>query len=106
MFSPVDFHVRMAELLIFLMITNAITGVVILPSFVSAFRPEFFIHRYVEENEAKERQGTAAPRIWLSDFYGAEGFAMSSSAPFFCSPQSPSATSRNVGCASPQMGRS
>jgi uncharacterized protein len=52
MFSPVDFHVRMAELLIFLMITNAITGVVILPSFVSAFRPKF-INRYVEENEAK-----------------------------------------------------
>ncbi|HEY1851291.1 MAG TPA: MMPL family transporter [Candidatus Binataceae bacterium] len=59
MFSPVDFHVRMAELLIFLMITNAITGVVILPSFVSAFRPNF-INRYVEVNEAKERQGTAA----------------------------------------------
>ena len=52
MFSPVDFHVRMAELLIFLMITNAITGVIILPSFVSAFRPSF-INRYVQENEAK-----------------------------------------------------
>jgi uncharacterized protein len=45
--SPVDFHVRMAQLLIFLMITNAITGVVILPSFVSAFRPRF-ITRYIE----------------------------------------------------------
>jgi predicted RND superfamily exporter protein len=50
-FSPVDFHVRMAELLIFLMCTNAITGVIILPSFVSAFRP-WFINRYVEANEA------------------------------------------------------
>jgi predicted RND superfamily exporter protein len=60
MFSPVDFHVRMAELLIFLMITNAITGVVILPSFVSAFRPAF-INRYVLENEkANQRHGTAA----------------------------------------------
>jgi predicted RND superfamily exporter protein len=60
MFSPVDFHVRMAELLIFLMITNAITGVVILPSFVSAFRPNF-INRYVLENEkANQRHGTAA----------------------------------------------
>jgi predicted RND superfamily exporter protein len=49
-FSPVDFHVRMAELLIFLMITNAITGVVILPSFVSAFRPRF-INRFVTERE-------------------------------------------------------
>jgi predicted RND superfamily exporter protein len=60
MFSPVDFHVRMAELLIFLMITNAITGVVILPSFVSAFRPAF-INRYVLENEkTNQRHGTAA----------------------------------------------
>jgi uncharacterized protein len=49
-FSPVDFHVRMAQLLIFLMITNAITGVVILPSFVSAFRPRF-INRFVTERE-------------------------------------------------------
>jgi predicted RND superfamily exporter protein len=49
-FSPVDFHVRMAELLIFLMCTNAITGVIILPSFVSAFRPRF-ITRYVQEQE-------------------------------------------------------
>ena len=51
LFSPVDFHVRMAQLLIFLMTTNAITGVIILPSFVSAFRPRF-IYRYVEENES------------------------------------------------------
>ncbi|HLW71431.1 MAG TPA: MMPL family transporter [Candidatus Binataceae bacterium] len=50
-FSPVDFHVRMAELLIFLMCTNAITGVIILPSFVSAFRPRF-ITRYVQTEEA------------------------------------------------------
>ena len=50
LFSPVDFHVRMAQLLIFLMTTNAITGVIILPSFVSAFRPRF-INRYVEQNE-------------------------------------------------------
>ncbi len=49
-FSPVDFHVRMAELLIFLMITNAITGVIILPSFVSAFKP-WFIRRYVPTQE-------------------------------------------------------
>jgi hypothetical protein len=50
----------MAELLIFLMITNAITGVVILPSFVSAFRPAF-INRYVLENEkTNQRHGTAA----------------------------------------------
>ena len=41
MFSPVDFHTRMAQLLIFLMITNAITGVMILPSFVAAFKPRF-----------------------------------------------------------------
>jgi predicted RND superfamily exporter protein len=50
-FSPVDFHVRMAQLLIFLMITNAITGVVILPSFISAFRP-WFVRRYVPMNGA------------------------------------------------------
>lgn len=50
LFSPVDFHVRMAQLLIFLMTTNAITGVIILPSFVSAFRPKF-ITRYVDESK-------------------------------------------------------
>ena len=48
LFSPVDFHVRMASLLIFLMCTNAITGVIILPSFVSAFKPKF-ITRYIDE---------------------------------------------------------
>jgi uncharacterized protein len=46
-FSPVDFHTRMAELLIFLMITNAITGLLVLPSFVAAFKPRF-IRKYVE----------------------------------------------------------
>lgn len=46
LFSPVDFHVRMAQLLIFLMTTNAITGVIILPSFVSRFKPNF-ICRYI-----------------------------------------------------------
>ena len=55
LFSPVDFHVRMAQLLIFLMITNAITGVVILPSFVSAFRP-WFISRYEPANAAAARE--------------------------------------------------
>jgi predicted RND superfamily exporter protein len=54
-FSPVDFHVRMAQLLIFLMITNAITGVVILPSFVSAFRP-WFIRRYVSSQSIAGRE--------------------------------------------------
>ena len=54
MFSPVEFHVRMAQLLIFLMITNAITGVVIMPSFVSAFRPRF-ISRYVPERASSGR---------------------------------------------------
>jgi uncharacterized protein len=58
MFSPIDFHVRMAELLIFLMITNAITGVVVLPSFVSAFRPAF-INRYVQQAQAEREQKIA-----------------------------------------------
>jgi predicted RND superfamily exporter protein len=60
-FSPVDFHVRMAELLIFLMITNAITGVVILPSFVSAFRPRF-ITRYISAHapEAQRFEATGS----------------------------------------------
>ena len=57
--SPVDFHVRMAQLLIFLMITNAITGVVILPSFVSAFRP-WFIRRYVTQHPPARPQYGAA----------------------------------------------
>jgi predicted RND superfamily exporter protein len=57
--SPVDFHVRMAQLLIFLMITNAITGVVILPSFVSAFRP-WFIRRYVVAHPPAQQPYSAA----------------------------------------------
>jgi predicted RND superfamily exporter protein len=58
MFSPVDFHLRMAQLLIFLMITNAITGVMILPSFVAAFKPRF-IRRFLEEQE-QQRFAAAA----------------------------------------------
>ncbi len=59
MFSPVDFHLRMAQLLIFLMITNAITGVMILPSCVSAFRPRF-IRRYVQAQARAPQQYEAA----------------------------------------------
>jgi uncharacterized protein len=58
-FSPVDFHVRMAELLIFLMITNAITGVIILPSFVSAFRP-YFIRRFITNDKDQQQPYRAA----------------------------------------------
>lgn len=59
LFSPVDFHVRMAQLLIFLMTTNAITGVIILPSFVSAFKPRF-IARYVSKGENGRQLRAAA----------------------------------------------
>jgi predicted RND superfamily exporter protein len=58
MFSPVDFHLRMAQLLIFLMITNAITGLMVLPSFVAAFKPRF-IRRYLEA-QAQQRFEAAA----------------------------------------------
>ena len=58
MFSPVDFHTRMAQLLIFLMITNAITGVMILPSFVAAFKPRF-IRRYVEAQQQQRFEAAA-----------------------------------------------
>jgi predicted RND superfamily exporter protein len=58
MFSPVDFHTRMAQLLIFLMITNAITGVMILPSFVAAFKP-WFIRRYVEAQQQQRFEAAA-----------------------------------------------
>jgi predicted RND superfamily exporter protein len=54
MFSPVDFHTRMAQLLIFLMITNAITGLMVLPSYVAAFKPRF-IWRDVEEQQQQQR---------------------------------------------------
>jgi len=49
-FSPVDFHARMSELLIFLMITNAITALVVLPCFIAVFRPNFISH-YSENGE-------------------------------------------------------
>src|SRR5215469_13174563 len=58
MFSPVDFHLRMAQLLIFLMITNAITGVMILPSFVAAFKPRFIL-RYVEAQQQQRFEAAA-----------------------------------------------
>jgi uncharacterized protein len=58
MFSPVDFHLRMAQLLIFLMITNAITGVMILPSFVAAFKPRF-ITRYLQPEEQQRFEAAA-----------------------------------------------
>jgi uncharacterized protein len=58
MFSPVDFHLRMAQLLIFLMITNAITGVMILPSFVAAFKPRF-ITRYLQPEEQQRFEEAA-----------------------------------------------
>jgi hypothetical protein len=58
MFSPVDFHLRMAQLLIFLMITNAITGVMILPSFVAAFKPRF-ITRFMEPEEQQRFEAAA-----------------------------------------------
>jgi predicted RND superfamily exporter protein len=58
LFSPVDFHVRMAQLLMFLMVTNAITGVIVLPSFVSRFRPNF-IMRYAEQSK-RQPERTAA----------------------------------------------
>jgi predicted RND superfamily exporter protein len=59
LFSPIDFHVRMAQLLIFLMTTNAITGVIILPSFVSAFRP-WFITKYIDENKSRPQLKAAS----------------------------------------------
>lgn len=61
LFSPVDFHVRMAQLLIFLMVTNAITGVIVLPSFVSRFRPNF-IMRYAEQGKRPPERTAASMR--------------------------------------------
>ena len=58
MFSPVLFHTRMAELLVFLMVTNAITGLMILPSYVAAFKPRF-IWRYVEELQQQRAEAAA-----------------------------------------------
>jgi hypothetical protein len=58
MFSPVDFHTRMAQLLIFLMITNAVTGLMVLPSYVAAFKPRF-IWRYVEEQQQQRFEAAA-----------------------------------------------
>jgi predicted RND superfamily exporter protein len=57
-FSPIDFHTRMAELLIFLMITNAVTGLMVLPSYVAAFKPRF-IWRYVEEQQQQRFEAAA-----------------------------------------------
>jgi hypothetical protein len=45
--------------LIFLMITNAITGVIILPSFVSAFRP-YFIRRFITNDKDQQQPYRAA----------------------------------------------
>jgi predicted RND superfamily exporter protein len=56
-FSPILFHNEMSLLLIFLMFTNMIAGVLILPSFVSWWRPRF-VARY-EDAAAREREVAA-----------------------------------------------
>ncbi|MGH7932983.1 MAG: efflux RND transporter permease subunit [Candidatus Binataceae bacterium] len=57
-FSPLLFHNEMSLLLIFLMFTNMIAGVLILPSYVSWRRPKFVV-KY-EEERARERKAAAS----------------------------------------------
>ncbi len=52
-FSPLLFHNEMSVLLIFLMGTNMIAGVLILPAFISWRRPAF-IARYIQKRPAAE----------------------------------------------------
>jgi predicted RND superfamily exporter protein len=52
-FSPLLFHNEMSVLLIFLMATNMIAGVLILPAFIAWFRPRF-ITRYEKRGPAEK----------------------------------------------------
>ncbi|MGH8014240.1 MAG: efflux RND transporter permease subunit, partial [Candidatus Binataceae bacterium] len=56
-FSPLLFHNEMSLLLIFLMFTNMIAGVLILPAFVSWWRPRFVAK--FEDASARERAAAA-----------------------------------------------
>jgi predicted RND superfamily exporter protein len=49
-FSPMLFHNQMAVLLTFLMATNMIAGILILPAYISRFRPKFIV-RFEAERE-------------------------------------------------------
>jgi predicted RND superfamily exporter protein len=53
-FSPLLFHNEMSVLLIFLMGTNMIAGVLILPSYIAWRRPRF-ITRYMPAATAQTR---------------------------------------------------
>jgi predicted RND superfamily exporter protein len=59
-FSPLLFHNEMSVLLIFLMGTNMIAGVLILPAFIAWRRPRFIARREVSE---VEKQTAGAPAI-------------------------------------------
>jgi predicted RND superfamily exporter protein len=55
-FSPVAFHNGMSVLLMFLMATNMIAGVLVLPSYISFARPRF-ISQYEREEQIEASQG-------------------------------------------------
>jgi len=57
-FSPLLFHNQMAVLLSFLMATNMIAGVLILPAYIARFRPNF-ISRLEARDQAQVASGTA-----------------------------------------------
>jgi predicted RND superfamily exporter protein len=58
-FSPLLFHNEMSVLLIFLMGTNMIAGVLILPAYI-AWRKPVFITRYLQTQPAGAEAATAA----------------------------------------------
>jgi predicted RND superfamily exporter protein len=61
-FSPMLFHNNMSILLTFLMCTNMIAGVIVLPAYIAWARPRF-VRRYeatVEDRSAHSREVTAA----------------------------------------------
>ena len=61
-FSPMLFHNNMSILLTFLMCTNMLAGVIVLPSYIAWARPGF-VRRYeaaAEDGSAHGREVTAA----------------------------------------------
>jgi predicted RND superfamily exporter protein len=61
-FSPLLFHNQMAVLLTFLMATNMIAGILILPAYIARFRPKF-ISRLEAEHEAPMAALTGAAEV-------------------------------------------
>jgi uncharacterized protein len=59
-YSPLLFHNQMSLLLTFLMFTNMVAGILILPAYIARFRPKFISHYETERNLELSRVSNTA----------------------------------------------